>query len=607
MKVRYGKEMANHSGPESCSSARECAAEALTGETGRPGIEPRNPKSGMPTLLSEAEGNMLQGVNRQSCDDPARSETLRTSGSFLHGSWEVSSVPAPCGAGGAGKAKSRNPAIDADEKSDTPILPEKPPNKRGHPMEVVEGRGVAKGSTDKTPAPRTQCRTSCASTGLEGVREAARRDRRLRFTALLHHITPELLLESFYTLQRQAAAGVDGVTWREYEKLLRDRLPVLHREIHTGAYRAQPSRRVYIPKADGRQRPLGIASIEDKVVQQAVTTVLSAIYEGDFLGFSYGFRRGRGQHDALDALTTGITSQKVDWILDADIVSFFDELDHEWMMRFLEHRIADKRILRLIRRWLKAGVIENGSRKPSQKGTPQGAVISPLLANIYLHYAFDQWIHAWRKAPGCGCVIAIRYADDSVVGFEKKWTAQQFLTQLRERLGKFGLSLHPDKTRLIEFGRFAAERRRARGDAKPETFDFLGFTHCCGQDRKGHFRVTRLTVKKRMRATLAAIRETLLRRRHEPVPVVGAWLHRVVEGYFRYHAVPTNLFRLDGFRAEVCRAWRHALRRRSQRTRLNWDRFNRTVLQYIPRCRKLHPYPEERFFASHTSGKSRMR
>jgi len=374
---------------------------------------------------------------------------------------------------------------------------------------------------------------------------------------------------------------MDGVTWREYEKLLRDRLPVLHREIHTGAYRAQPSRRVYIPKADGRQRPLGIASIEDKVVQQAVTTVLSAIYEEDFLGFSYGFRRGRGQHDALDALTTGITSQKVDWILDADIVSFFDELDHDWMMRFLEHRIADKRILRLIRRWLKAGVIENGSRKPSQKGTPQGAVISPLLANIYLHYVFDQWIQAWRKAPGRGCVIAIRYADDSVVGFEKKETAQQFLTQLRERLGKFGLSLHPDKTRLSEFGRFAAERRSARGDGKPETFDFLGFTHCCGQDRKGRFRVTRLTMKKRMRATLTAIREKLLRRRHEPVPVVGAWLHRVVDGYFRYYAVPTNLFRLDGFRTEVCRAWRHALRRRSQRTRLNWDRFNQTVLQYI--------------------------
>jgi len=607
MKVRYGKDVANHSGPESCRGAREGASEALTGETGRPGIEPRNLESGMPTLLSEAEGNTLQGANRQPCDDPARSETLRTPGSFLHRSWEVSSVSAPSGAGGAGKVESRNPAIHADEKSDTPILPEKPPNNRGNPAEVVEGRGVAKGNTDKTPAPRTQSRNSRASMGLEGVREAARRDRRLRFTALLHHITPQVLLESFYALQRCAAAGVDGVTWREYEELLQDRLPVLHRKIHTGAYRAQPSRRVYIPKTDGRRRPLGIASIEDKIVQQAVVTVLSAIYEEDFLGFSYGFRRGRGQHDALDALTTGITSQKVDWIVDADIVSFFDELDHEWMMRFLEHRIADKRILQLIRRWLKAGVIENGKREPSQKGTPQGAVISPLLANIYLHYCFDQWIHAWRKAPGRGCVIAIRYADDTVVGFEKKETAQQFLVQFRERLGKFGLTLHPDKTRLIEFGRFAAERRRNRGDGKPDTFDFLGFTHCCGQDRRGHFQVIRLTVKKRMRATLTAIRETLLRRRHEPVPVVGAWLGRVVAGYFRYYAVPTNLYRLDGFRKEVCRAWRQALRRRSQRTRMNWARFNRTVLQHIPPCRKLHPYPEERFFASHTLGKSRMR
>ena len=277
------------------------------------------------------------------------------------------------------------------------------------------------------------------------------------------------------------------MTWREYESLLQERLPALHRQIHTGAYRAQPSRRVYIPKADGRQRPLGIASIEDKIVQQAVTTVLSAIYEEEFLGFSYGFRPGRGQHDAQDALATVITSQRVDWILDADIASFFDELDHDWMMRFLEHRISDKRILQLIRRWLKAGGIEQGRRQPSQKGTPQGAVISPLLANIYLHHALDQWVHAWRKAPGRGCVIAVRYADDSVMGFEKKVAAQRFLEQLRERLAKFGLSLHPDKTRLIEFGRFAVERRRVRGDGKPETFDFLGFTHCCGQDRRVTF------------------------------------------------------------------------------------------------------------------------
>jgi len=608
MKVRYGEEMANYSDPEPCGGAREGAAEALVGETDRLGIEPRNQKSGTPTLLSEAEGNTEQGDNRKSCDGPARSETPCTSGSLLRRSWEISSAPAPIQAGGTGKADGRNPATNTDEKSDTPVVPKKPPNEGARPEEAVEGRGVAKGNADKTSAPRIQSRTSCASMGLEGVRRAARRDRRLRFTALLHHITPSLLAESYYALQRNAAAGVDGVSWREYERILRDRLPVLHRMIHTGAYRTQPSRRVYIPKADGRQRPLGIASIEDKIVQQAVVSVLSAIYEEDFLGFSYGFRPGRGQHDALDALTAGIRSQKVNWILDADIRSFFDEIDHEWMMRFLEHRIADRRILRLIRLWLKAGVIENGVRQPSEKGTPQGAVISPLLANIYLHYAFDLWVQAWRRKPGRGCVLVVRYADDTVLGFEKKATAKRFLAELRERLAKFGLSLHPDKTRLIEFGLFAAEWRHARGEGRPETFDFLGFTHCCGRDRKGRFQVIRLTVKKRMQKTLAAIRETLHRRRHEPVPVLGAWLHRVVEGYFRYHAVPTNLMRLDGFRSEVCRAWRHALLRRSQRTRLSWERFQRLVRRYIPRCRVLHPYPERRFYASHpTLGRSRMR
>ena len=608
MKVRYGEEVANHSGPESCGDAREGVTEALAGETDRPGIEPRNPESGMPTLLSEAEGNTEQDVNRKSCDDPARSETLRTSGSFLHRSWEISFAPVPTGAGGAGKANSRNPAINADERSDTLIVPSKPPNKGIEPAEAAEGRSVAKGNTDRDPAPRTQSRTSRASMGLEGVREAARRNRRLRFTTLLHHITPELLAESFYALKRQASAGVDGVSWKDYEKVLSDRLPGLHRKIHTGAYRALPSRRVYIPKTDGKQRPLGIASIEDKIVQQAVVAVLSAIYEQDFLGFSYGFRQGRGQHDALDALTSAIRSQKVNWILDADIRSFFDEIDHEWMMRFLEHRIADRRILRLIRLWLEVGVIEDGVRKPSEKGTPQGAVISPLLANVYLHYAFDQWVHVWRRKPERGCVIVVRYADDSVMGFEKQATAQQFLGDLRERLAKFALSLHPDKTRLIRFGRFAAEDSRARGEGKPESFDFLGFTHCCGRDRKGRFQVVRLTIKKRMRKTLTAIRDALYQRRHEPVPVIGAWLNRVVEGYFRYHAVPTNLFRLDGFRSEVCRAWRHALRRRSQRTRFNWERFQRLARFYIPNCRVLHPYPDERFFASHpTLGKSRMR
>jgi group II intron reverse transcriptase/maturase len=414
-------------------------------------------------------------------------------------------------------------------------------------------------------------------------------------------------MDSFYSLQKNAAAGVDGVTWREYEKILPQRVPEMHRRIHSGAYRGTPSRRVYIPKADGRQRPLGIASIEDKIVQQAVVTVLSAIYEEDFLGFSYGFRPGRGQHDALDALTVGIKSRSVNWIADADIRSFFDEIDHVWMLRFLEHRIADQRVIRLIRKWLEAGVIEDGKRIPAVKGTPQGAVISPLLANIYLHYAFDLWVQHWRKRPGRGEVIVLRYADDSVVGFEKEGTARTFLADLQERLTKFGLSLHPDKTRLIEFGRYAAERRRKRGQGRPETFDFLGFTHCCGTNQQGKFQVVRLTAKKRMRATLTAIRVKLYQRRHEPVPMVGSWLQRVLNGYFTYHAVPTNLLRLDGFRDQVCRAWRHALLRRSQRHRLNWARFNRLTRKYVPPCGILPPYPEERFFASRTLDKSRMR
>ena len=562
----------------------------------------------MPTPLSEAEGNMTQDANRKPCVDPARSETLCMSGSFLHRSWEVSSVPASQGADGTGKATSRNPVVYAGEKSDTPIRAEKPPNKGMLLAEAAEQRGVAKGNTNESPASRTQSRNHGASMGLEGVRAAARRDKRLRFTTLLHHITPELLTTSFYALKRQASAGVDGVTWKEYESLLPARIPRLHREIHTGAYRAQPSRRVFIPKADGSQRPLGIASIEDKIVQQAVSTVLSAIYEEDFLGFSYGFRQGRGQHDALDAIAEAIRWHKVNWILDADIQSFFDEVDHDWMLRFLEHRVADRRILQLIRRWLKAGVIEHGKRKPSVKGTPQGAVISPLLANIYLHYALDQWIQAWRRQPDCGEVIAVRYADDSVLGFQKKEVAERFLHEMRERLGKFGLSVHPEKTRLIEFGRYAEENRRARGQGRPETFDFLGFTHCCGKDRQGKFQVIRLTVKKRMRVTLAAIRETLLRRRSEPIPVIGTWINRVVEGYFRYFAVPTNLQRLSGFRAEVCRTWLFALRRRSQRSRTNWERFKPIIDQYVPRVRVLHPYPDGRFKASHpTFGKSRMR
>jgi len=494
--------------------------------------------------------------------------------------------------GGAAKGN-RNSAIYAGEKSDAPIVPKKPPNK-GQPAEAMEGRGAAKGNAEESPACRTQSRES-ASTGLQGVRETAKRHRRIKFTALLHHITPSLLVESFYDLNRTAAVGVDGVTWQDYENLLYGRVHELHRQIHTGAYRAQASRRTYIHKADGKLRPLGIAAIEDKIVQQAVCKVLSAIYEEDFLGFSYGFRAGRGQHDALDAIWMGITSRQIGWILDADISAYFDTIDHDWVLRFLQHRIADKRVLRLIKKWLKAGVIEEGRRTVSERGTPQGAVISPLLANIFLHYVFDTWAQHWRKHHARGDVIMVRYADDSVLGFQYEGEAKRFLEAMRERFAKFGLELHPQKTRLIEFGRHAEQRRKNRGLGRPETFDFLGFTHCCSKTRTGHFKILRLTIKKRLRATLAAIRDALIRKRHEPIGQVGAWLTRVLRGYYNYHAVPDNLKRLASFRHAVCRAWFQQLRRRGQKHKMTLAQFSRLAAPYLPHPLRVHPYPPERF------------
>jgi group II intron reverse transcriptase/maturase len=437
------------------------------------------------------------------------------------------------------------------------------------------------------------------SQGLSGVREAAKKRRQERFTALLHHVSVDLLRDSYYALKRQAAPGVDGVTWQEYETGLEGRLVDLHNRVHRGAYRAQPSRRVYIPKADGRQRPLGIAALEDKIVQQAVVTILNQIYEVDFQGFSYGFRPGRSPHQALDALTVGIQRKRVNWMLDADIRGFFDNMSHEWTMKFVEHRVADRRILRLIQKWLKAGVSEDGQWSESKVGTPQGAVVSPLLANVYLHYVFDLWIEAWRQKVATGDVIVVRYADDLVVGFENRIEAERFLEAFRERLTKFGLELHPEKTRLIEFGRFAARNREKHGEEKPETFTFLGFTHYCGKRRSNRaFIVWRKTAKKRMVAKLQAIKAELRRRMHEPVAAVGAWLRKVVNGYYLYHAVPGNIDRLSVFGQRLRRMWWLILRRRSQRRR-SWLRVLRLFQRWIPAPRVLHPYPTARFLATH--------
>jgi RNA-directed DNA polymerase len=489
-------------------------------------------------------------------------------------------------------------------KSDSPIVPARLLNKAAA-AEAAEGRGLAKGNTDSSARPGHWAGQG-VSQGLDRVRQAARRDKDARFTALLHHVSLERLVMAYWDLSPKASPGVDGVRWDAYGQDLVANLRDLHDRVHSGRYRAVPSRRAYIPKADGRQRPLGIAALEDKIVQRAVVGVLNAVYETDFRGFSYGFRPGRGPHDALDALATGIERKKVNWVLDADIRDFFTSLDHVWLERFLGLRIADKRVLRLIRKWLGAGVIEDGAWSGTVAGAPQGASASPLLANVYLHYVFDLWAEWWRRRYARGDVIIVRFADDFIVGFEHQGEARRFLRDLRERFAKFSLELHPGKTRLIEFGRFAARDRQARGLGKPETFDFLGFTHICGKDRNGRFTVRRITISKRMRAKLAEVKDQLRRRRHLPIPEQGRWLGSVVRGHLAYYAVPGNESAIFAFRGQVTWHWYRALRRRSQRTRLNWERMDRYVTRWLPPARVVHPYPQARFDVR-TRGRSPVR
>jgi group II intron reverse transcriptase/maturase len=505
-----------------------------------------------------------------------------------------------------GKARGRNPMMNGQGKSDRSIVPTKPPNKaRTAATEVVEGRGLAKRNMGQQNAPRTQRRIS-APHALERVRQAARKDRKAKFTALLHHVTVDRLREAFFSLKKEAAPGVDGVTWEQYQAGLEANLGDLHERLFRGAYRAKPSRRTYIPKADGRQRPLGIASLEDKLVQRAVVEVLNAIYETDFLGFSYGFRPRRSQHDALDALAAGIRRKKVNWVLDADIRGFFDAIDHEWLMKFVEHRIADTRVLRLIRKWLSAGVMEEGRWTEGSVGTPQGATISPLLANLYLHYVLDLWIQQWRNKYARGDVIVTRYADDFIVGFQHRSDAERFLGELRERLRKFLLDLHPDKTRLLEFGQYASERRQERGEGKPEAFNFLGFTHICGKSKNGKYLLVRRTIRKRMRTKLQEVKAELRRQWHLSIPEQGAWIASMVRGYYAYHAVPTNMGPLKSFRTAVEKLWRQALQRRSQRARTNWTRIHALTQRWVPKACIQHPWPHERFDVN-TRGKSRVR
>lgn len=483
-------------------------------------------------------------------------------------------------------------------KSDSPIVPGKPPNKRDGapaPAEGVEERGLAKGNPPRQTSSRTQRRKELHH-ALERIRQAAHRDKEQRFTALWHHVyDEERLLDAYMAAKHTAAAGVDGVTWSAYGVELADNLRDLSERLRRGSYRASPVKRAYIPKPDGRQRPIGVPVLEDKIVQRAAAEVMSQVWEPVFKGFSYGFRPGRGAHDALDALSVGILKRKVNWVLDADIRGFFDAIDHEWMMRFVEYRIADRRVLRHVRKWLKAGVLEKGKVSRPDEGTPQGGSISPLLANIYLHNVLDEWVDWWRGQHARGDVIIVRYADDFVVGFQHRQEAEAFLKALKARLEGFNLHLHEDKTRLIEFGRFARANRKRRGQkGKPETFNFLGFTHICGEKRDGWFTVIRRGMRDRMRRKLSQLKEQLRERMHAPVPDVGQWLARVLDGYYRYYAVPFNRRQLGTFRYLVSRMWFRVLRRRSQRNSMTWERMVRLIDLWLPKPRILHPYPEQR-------------
>ena len=491
------------------------------------------------------------------------------------------------------EVQGQKPMMNDRGKSHNSIVPEKSPNNTQEVAEGMEGRELAEGKTLEQNTPRTQGRDGVQS-ALERIREAAK-DKKQRFTALLHHVySPETLRKSYFGLKHDASPGIDGETWRGYGERLEEHLQNLSERLKKGAYRATPVRRVYIPKSDGRQRPIGLPVLEDKIVQRAVVEVMNAIYEGDFLGFSYGFRPGRSAHQALDILSVGLTARKVNWVLDADIRGFYDSLDHGWLIRCVERRIGDRRIIRLIQKWLKAGVLEEGKWTRSEVGTVQGGSVSPLLANIYLYYVFDLWVHQWRKNQAKGDVIVVRYADDFIVGFQYRREAERFLADLHARLGRFALALHPDKTRVLEFGRFAREDRSRRGEGKPETFNFLGFTHICGRTRKGKFIVLRKTIRTRRQAKLREVYQELKHRMHDPIPEQGAYLRSVVGGHIRYYGVPMNGPSVSAFRKEVCHLWWKALKRRSHKHRLVWDRMKRLADRWLPLARVCHPYPSVR-------------
>ena len=542
--------------------------------------------------------------------NPTESETTGMVGNSPRGSREIpASSCSPMEQDRTGKTRCHNPVMYDAGKSDKFIVPEKSANNDAllPSAESMEGRSLTLENAEQELLDRTQSRNTRGALpprprlrGLLGIREAVRKDKNLKFNNLFSHLTPELLRSSFLDLKRQAAPGVDGQTWHEYAIDYEQRIDDLHARLHRGSYRAQPSKRAYIAKADGKLRPLGIAALEDKIVQRAARTILEHVYEEDFLGFSYGYRPGRGAHNALDALTVAIKQRNVNWILDADIRGFFDNISHQWLIKFLEHRITDRRMLRLLKKWLRAGVSEDGQWSSTNVGTPQGAVISPLLANVFLHYVLDLWVAQWRSRDAHREVIIVRYADDFVIGFGSETDARNCLTALKERIAKFDLELHPEKTRLIEFGRQAETRRKARGDGPPETFDFLGFTHICGRTRRGAFTILRRTARKKFQAKLKDLAQQLLAKRHHDLAEVGAWLQSVYRGWNQYYAVPGNYPSLARFQKALQHMWLRTLRRRSQRGRkLTWLKFTRICNRWLPNPKILHPYPEDRFARQH--------
>ena len=495
-------------------------------------------------------------------------------------------------------------------QSDRVVVPKKSVNKVGllnsTAAEQMEGSTLTKGNEGKRNTHQTQCWESVHNK-LQLVHQRAKEDKKMRFTALMHHIYDiDALKAAYFKIKKDAAAGMDRETWRSYGENLEQNIQNLSERLKHGAYRAKPVRRVFIPKPNGQQRPLGVTSLEDKVVQRATVEVLNAVYEADFIGFSYGFRPKRSQHKALDALTVGIMKRKVNWVLDADIRDFYGSINHEWLVKFIEHRIADKRVVRLIQKWLKAGVFEDGQVTYDEAGAPQGASASPLLSNVYLHYAYDLWVQQWRQKHAQGEVIVVRFADDTVVGFQYKTDAKRFLEELKERFLKFGLELHPEKTRLIEFGRFAAKGREAQGKGKPETFTFLGFTHICGKTRNGKFTVLRQTIRKKLHAKVKELKIELRKRMNQPIREVGKWLRKVITGHYQYYAVPGNHSALSDFRYKVYWTWRRALTRRSQKGYITWKKMQLIIDRWLPTPRIVHPQPLKRFDVS-TQGRSPVR